>query len=64
MQGRQKRQLGEHFGLRNFGVNLTRLAAHSVSALRHPHTKQNEFVYIMEGYPTLQAAGCGAALRI
>jgi uncharacterized cupin superfamily protein len=53
MQGRQKRQLGEYFGLKNFGVNLTRLAAHSVSSLRHSHTKQDEFVYIVEGCPTL-----------
>ena len=53
MQGRQKRQLGEYFGLRNFGVNLTRLAAHSASSLRHSHTKQDEFVYIVEGFPTL-----------
>jgi uncharacterized cupin superfamily protein len=53
MQGRQKRQLGEYFGLKNFGVNLTRLAAHSVSSIRHSHTKQDEFVYIVEGCPTL-----------
>jgi len=37
MAGRQKRQLGEFFGLRNFGVNLTRLAPNAVSSLRHSH---------------------------
>ena len=26
MTGRSKRALGDHFGLKNFGVNLTRLA--------------------------------------
>lgn len=53
MAGREKRQLGEQFGLQNFGVNLTRLAPHAVSALRHAHTAQDEFVYILQGHPTL-----------
>jgi uncharacterized cupin superfamily protein len=51
--GRLKRPLGDVFGLANFGVNLTRLAPGAVSALRHAHTKQDEFVYILEGHPTL-----------
>ena len=51
--GREKRQLGDVFGLKNFGVNLTRLAPKSQSALRHSHAKQDEFVYILEGNPTL-----------
>ena len=54
MQGREKRPLGDLFGLRNFGVNLTRLAPGAVSALRHAHTKQDEFVYVLEGHPTLR----------
>jgi uncharacterized cupin superfamily protein len=53
MAGREKRPLGELFGLRNFGVNLTRLAPNAVSALRHAHTRQDEFVYILRGCPTL-----------
>ena len=53
MAGRLKRPLGDLFGLANFGVNLTRLAPGAVSALRHAHTKQDEFVYILEGRPTL-----------
>lgn len=53
MAGREKRPLGDLFGLTNFGVNLTRLAANAVSALRHAHTKQDEFVYILQGRPTL-----------
>lgn len=53
MSGRTKSQLGEIFGLTNFGVNLTRLAPHAVSALRHAHSKQDEFVYILQGNPTL-----------
>jgi uncharacterized cupin superfamily protein len=51
--GREKRQLGDVFGLKNFGVNLTRLAPKAQSALRHAHEKQDEFVYILEGNPTL-----------
>ena len=51
--GREKRRLGDPFGLQNFGVNLTRLKPGAVSALRHFHTKQDEFVYVLEGEPTL-----------
>lgn len=53
MSGRSKRQLGEVFGLANFGVNLTHLAPGACSALRHAHTKQDEFVYILKGSPSL-----------
>jgi uncharacterized cupin superfamily protein len=51
--GRAKHPLGDLFGLTNFGVNLTRLAPGAYSALRHAHAKQDEFVYILEGEPTL-----------
>ena len=51
--GRDKRPLGDLFGLTNFGVNLTRLAPGGQSALRHAHGKQDEFVYILEGEATL-----------
>jgi uncharacterized cupin superfamily protein len=51
--GREKRPLGDLFGLTNFGVNLTRLAPGAYSALRHAHAKQDELVYILEGEPTL-----------
>ena len=51
--GREKRPLGDLFGLTNFGVNLTRLAPGAMSALRHAHTRQDEFVYVLEGEPTL-----------
>ncbi len=49
--------LGDHFGLRAFGVNLTRLAAGDVSALHHGHSVQDEFVYVLEGHPTLVTEG-------
>src|ERR1051325_8140779 len=53
MAGRRKHPLGDLFGLTNFGVNLTRLAPGAASALRHAHTRQDEFVYVLEGRPTL-----------
>src|SRR5689334_7409994 len=53
MEGREKRPLGDVFGLKNFGVNLTKLAPGGESALLHRHSKQDELVYILEGTPTL-----------
>jgi uncharacterized cupin superfamily protein len=53
MGGREKRALGDLFGLTNYGVNLTRLAPGGMSALRHAHARQDEFIYILEGQPTL-----------
>lgn len=53
MARREKRQLGDVFGLKNFGVNLTRIAPGGESALLHRHSRQDEFVYILEGRPTL-----------
>ena len=44
MGGREKRPLGNLFGLENFGVNLTRLAPGAISALRHAHLTQDEFI--------------------
>ena len=49
MAGRTKRQLGDLFGLTNFGVNLTTIAPGGVSALHHRHTTQDEFVFVLEG---------------
>ena len=53
MAGRRKHPLGDLFGLSRFGVNLTCLAPSAVSSLRHAHSKQDEFVYILQGHPTL-----------
>ena len=51
--GRLKQPLGDLFGIRNFGVNLTRLSPSAASALRHAHSLQDEFIFVLEGYPTL-----------
>jgi uncharacterized cupin superfamily protein len=51
--GRERRALGDAFGLTNFGVNMTRLPAGCQSALRHTHMREDEFIYIVEGEPVL-----------
>ncbi|MGW5837901.1 cupin domain-containing protein [Methylorubrum extorquens] len=53
LQGRVKHPLGDVFGLKNLGVNLTRVPPGAVSSLHHRHTRQDEFVYVLEGRPTL-----------
>ncbi len=63
MLKRDKRPLGDLFGLTNFGVNLTRLKPGGSSALRHAHAKQDEFVYILEGRPTLITDAGRTALK-
>jgi uncharacterized cupin superfamily protein len=51
--GRVRRPLGDFFGLTNFGVNLTRLPPGGMSALRHTHTREDEFIYVVDGEPIL-----------
>jgi len=53
MLKRQKRPLGDLFGLENFGVNLTTIHPGGESALLHRHSQQDEFIYILSGEPTL-----------
>ena len=47
--GREKRALGDVFGIKNFGVNVTRIAPGAASAQRHWHTHQDELIYMLEG---------------
>lgn len=51
--GRMRQKLGKFAGLQNFGVNLVKLEPGSYSALRHWHSHQDEFIYILEGELTL-----------
>jgi uncharacterized cupin superfamily protein len=46
------RSRGGLFGIRNFGVDLTRLLPGGMSSSMHRH-KQDKFVFILEGQPTL-----------
>lgn len=50
---RARKRLGDAGGLTQFGVNLTRLAPGAMSALRHWHEVEDEFVYVLEGELTL-----------
>lgn len=52
--GRTKRALGTVFGLSHFGVNLTEMAPGAISALRHAHTTQDEFIHVLQGHPVLR----------
>jgi uncharacterized cupin superfamily protein len=63
VQGRAHRRLGDAFGLKNFGVNLTRLAPGAWSSQRHWHTKEDEFVYIVAGEVVLKTDDGEQALR-
>jgi uncharacterized cupin superfamily protein len=49
VEGRIKRALGNAGGLTQFGVNLTTLEPGAMSAQRHWHRTEDEFVYILEG---------------
>jgi uncharacterized cupin superfamily protein len=50
---RSKRALGDALGLNAFGVNLVELEAGAWSSQRHWHSREDEFVYVIEGELTL-----------
>ena len=43
------RRLGDPFGLTQFGISLETLQPGGQSALRHWHTLEDEFLYLLEG---------------
>jgi uncharacterized cupin superfamily protein len=49
VQGRSRKRLGSAAGLIQFGVNLTTLKPGAASALRHWHSSEDEFVYMLVG---------------
>lgn len=49
MGDRAKQRLGDACGLTKMGVNLVTLAPGAQSALRHWHTLEDEFVYMISG---------------
>jgi len=51
--GRERQVLGNPFGLSDFGVNLLTLPPGAWSSQRHWHTEEDEFVYVLDGHPTL-----------
>jgi uncharacterized cupin superfamily protein len=52
--GREKRKIGDAVGLTHFGVNIACIKAGGASALRHWHTSEDEFIYVLEGELVLQ----------
>jgi uncharacterized cupin superfamily protein len=50
---RLRRALGDAAGLEQFGVNLLELPAGAWSSQRHWHSKEDEFVWVLEGQVVL-----------
>jgi uncharacterized cupin superfamily protein len=46
---REKRRLGDACGLTSIGINLTTLHPGTVSSMRHWHSHEDEFVFVLEG---------------
>lgn len=57
LTGREKRALGDALGLENFGVNLVRLPPGAPSTQRHWHSRQDEFIYVLDGELVLVTEG-------
>ena len=51
---RERRRIGDALGLTKIGVNLTTLAPGKESSMRHWHTHEDEFIYIVEGEVVLR----------
>lgn len=53
VRGRHRRRLSPALGLSSYGVNIVRIEPGAMSSARHFHSKQDEFVYVLEGEATL-----------
>ena len=51
---RFKRRLGHALGLTHIGINQTTLPPGKESSMRHWHTHEDEFVYVLEGEVVLR----------
>jgi uncharacterized cupin superfamily protein len=47
--GRERRILGDACGIKSFGVNLTIVPPGQWSSQRHWHSREDEFIFIVEG---------------
>ena len=63
IRDREKRALGDAAGLMRFGVNLTRLPPGEISAQRHWHSQQDEFVCLLSGELVLETDQGEAVMR-
>jgi uncharacterized cupin superfamily protein len=62
-QQRWNRRLGNHAKLTNFGVNLTRIPPGGQSSARHAHSRQDEFIYVLQGEAELETNAGVEVLR-
>jgi uncharacterized cupin superfamily protein len=62
-QQRWNRRLGDHAGIANFGVNLTRIVPGGQSSSRHWHSRQDEFVHVLSGEVVLETNAGEEVLR-
>jgi len=60
---RWNRRLGDHGGLKNFGVNLTRIEPGAQSSARHAHAKQDELIWVVSGEIVLETNEGAQTLR-
>lgn len=51
--GRSRKRLGNAAGLTQFGINQVTLLPGAASALRHWHSHEDEFIYVLSGELTL-----------
>jgi uncharacterized cupin superfamily protein len=51
--GRERRPLAQAFGLTTLGVMLSRLTPQARAVLRHAHSQQEEFIFVLSGRATL-----------
>lgn len=52
---REKRALGDPLGLTKIGIHLTTLLPGKESSMRHFHTREDEFVFVVEGQVVLRS---------
>lgn len=62
-KGREKRAMGDAVGIVHYGVNLVHIPPGEVSSQRHWHSKQDEFLYMLEGELTLITDGGEQVLK-
>jgi len=60
---REKRQLGNALGLTKIGINRTTLAPGKESSMRHWHTHEDEFIWVLEGEVVLRTNSGEQLLR-
>lgn len=60
---REKRRVGDALGLKKIGVNRTTLPPGKESSMRHWHTHEDEFIFVLEGEVVLRTTGGEQVLK-